>query len=323
MESMECVPTRGRAHGRSYDWVGTLVRDGKLDQAILMAVDGAEVEVDRWMRACMADRLAVMAMEHRDTALAVGARFRAFCADPNPYRLAAYCMDGFPGDLELSTRVESAWAWLQGQSDQAWQVELNLMCAMLAGDIAHPLERLEQSDPGHWSSEVTAVVYPLALAMGCPGMDPPSGSLLDAQLRWLAYGSGSEFCSVSWPGYGAAPWSRSPLPQADGVDFMRAFLCRAMGLAAPFPPSQLEVLGAARGTMLRRLGWVLGGQHRREYRHSALLAVACAEAFFLAGQPDDAARIYTGLMQAYPRHYRFKRELRGLVDESSVLDWVV
>lgn len=320
---MECVPAGARANTKMNDWIGSLVREGKLDQAIVRIAEGTDSKPDPWLRAQMAERLAGLALEHRDSLLSLEARARAFQADPNPYRLAAYCLDGFPGGLELATRLHAAWEWLQHQPDQAWQAELLLMCGMLTGDVDLPLERLDEAGPDGWQHDVSAVVYPLALVMGCPDLDPPAGSALDAQLRWLAYGAGTEFCSLSWPAYGTNPWNWSTLPQADGVDFMRSFLCRAMGTVAPDQRLRLEALGVASGAMSRRLGWVLGGQHRGQYRHSAMLATACAESYQLVGQPQTAAQILSAIKQAYPRHHRFTRELRVFVDESSVLDWVV
>jgi hypothetical protein len=61
----------------------------------------------------------------------------------------------------------------------------------------------------------------------------------------------------------------------------------------------------------RRVGTIVGNQHRRSYDRAAVLTVACAEALRLRGDEAAASTLVSDVRSRFPRHRAFQSEMES------------
>lgn len=313
-----------REHGRThpecfYEWVGLLVTNGDHQGAIAAAQEGVGQIVDGTARAMLADTLALLAHAGGDAALALDARRQAWRSSPSLRRLLLLCEQGDP---EAEEQVERLRAERRHFAAKSRELNTRLSCALelLCGEYDTAAERLGEAKAVGWSGadHPGSVVFPFMLAAGSALEGLPAGSVL-ADFWERMEGAAPRY---DFPPEGVladyAGWedeAASPAPRESYPAMLRAGLARC-----PATEEQRDrFLKLARSVARKRARHIVSNQLRQAYGRAAEAAVACAEAFYLAGRNKAGNDIIKGLREEFPRHSAFRRELQDLVSDSPLL----
>jgi hypothetical protein len=286
----------GAWHPEAYGaWIDHLRSTGDRAAAISAAREGLLRVEEPAERAALAERLAVFAREEESPELLREALRGAFRAAPSVGRLARlfFAIPAEERAAAASAELDEARRHSEGfpESLLAW-------LEMLRGEARNALRLLSNASPLGWSrsEHPGPVVAPALLWAASRAPSLPEGSAL-ARL---------------WRDADREP--ETP-PQAE-PDAPRALLREAL-LRVPLSATQAqEALDLCARAAERRARAIISNKHRRAYARAARLLVACTEAHYLAGSPQDGDHFLKTVRDELRRHHSFREELDRAVNAS-------
>jgi len=299
-----------------YEWVGVLVREGRLEEAVDAAKTGMERIGESANKASMADCLAELAARSKDIELALEARGKAWRSAPTLKRLLFLCSENSPEAEELDLRLHQQLDCLkQGQYEPG--IRLTCILELLCADYESPLLRLKESNALGWSNmnHPGVVVFPFLLH-AASGVDAPVAESVMEQL-WKEMGSGRpggpfEPQSVLMEYAGESP---SAAPSAS----LETLLLSVLKRHAPSDEDRLQFLKVALSVTCKRAEGIVSNKYRGAYRRAADAAVAAAEACSLFGRREKGTALLEALDEEFRRFSAFRKELREAIESSPVL----
>jgi hypothetical protein len=191
---------------------------------------------------------------------------------------------------------------------------------LLAGDSAAAVALIPKGEPRGWSNgeHPGAVVVPWLLVAGC-GKEPPDGSSLGA-----CWGE-VDHCASPYAAYGsleAADEDDDPLSEdaGDGApEPLSLTPALRAGMAALDAAARARLLAQGAALARARVEAIVSNRKRGAYERAARLWSAVHDAYVLAGQPDEGARLVADLRDRLSRYYRFRERLDAAVRRSAAV----
>lgn len=324
IEAIAALARRSKDLDAYLDWSRHEAQEGNLLEAVVALGEALEGLSKPAQRADVADRLATFAALTDQQELALCSRRLAWRLAPTAWRLRSLAQTA----LEVSPDPAEGFAGLMKeelQDQRSGELQPNEACAGLVEVFARDLEAAAQrlakassvgwSDAGHpgrW-------LFPVLLLAGAGAHEPPVHTILeelwqglDGIHRGYAFDLLAQDAASSW--VGEAVGVQPPEPSSLGD-----LAAMAVTLTMPEKEERQELLDACRTVTLARARHIVSNQFRRAYDHAAAVATACAEAFILAGAPEDGRGLLEQLQDEFPRHSSFRKSLRNHEDESAIL----
>jgi len=309
----------GAEHPEVYhDWVGVLVQQNRLQEAIEAAREGIQRIQDLSYRARLADRLALLAHTTHDVALAVEATRSAWRSAPTVVRLLLMVAAAErAGVTSVALEQES-----QGIRRGDWTHSDGLAChlLLLAGHYDDAIARFEQADAMGWGRAkhpgalvlsfllfaVTGeerLIDGTAIAALLAEFDAPERGYFDRRLLLDRLNTGGDT-------------GRHPFDQHQPY----SELLLAALQSHPVPErSRRKWLAIARNRIQNTTREVLEGQHRRGESMAAQWTIALAEALSVVESEEDALTFVADVRAQYGDYSVLMRTLDELQLESPLL----
>jgi len=333
--------TEGQKHPRAYlDWFAALEQEGK-HAAVLAAARQAldALPADLPIRAAIADHLCAAAAALHDPQTLLLGRWEAFAAKPTLARLLDL-REAAPTGEERMTWMHRAIGHIEATMARvgdgtavaypavaypavaytgaySWELDdlelparpgpvLLLHARLLAGDLeaAHRsvTDRPVLGWSGASSDQAVAVSFFLVLLSG-RSADALPPNLADLWSQSLGTGIGYGY-------YGAEGTLIRRLERVYAEHLAQGVLSGVLALS---PEQQQERLAWCLEVARRRVGAIVGNQHRKSYGKAATLTVACAEVLRARGEPSAARAFVAEIGGQFPRHRAFQDELKRAV----------
>ncbi len=316
----------GDDHPEAYhEWVGALVRLGRVNEAVRAAREGVGRIKDAAYRARLADRLASLAVATDDTSLAVEATRAAWRASPNEIRLLRLAAAAERADVLRSVLTLEAGTVLRPD----WPHSDALACRvlLLAGRHEEALTRFQRADALGWGrpDHAGSVVLPFVLLAATGHAIPPRGSALESLWSELDTPNRAYFDRRLLMDQLADMDSEEPTERQDAsaaLDNGRPYsdLLQESIENAPIPDAyRRRMLEVARQRVEEVVREILTGQHRRGHAVAAKLVVAVGEALALSASVDEGRTFVRAMRREYTRFATFKDELDHIRTASAIL----
>jgi hypothetical protein len=265
------------------------------DTEALFAVarDGMLHIDDLTERALFADRVSHLSLHSGDETLALTAKVQAFRATPTPKRL-----------LELLAFIpeEDIDAWSTRELEEARHRVLlpesvTTWLSLLRGDTKTALRYLQNASSLGWSrsEHPGKVAFPTLLLIGCGQLPPVRSSLYELLQSINATEDG--------------PSSSNAGSQQITASVVRHDLSME---------ERTSILEAVVKLAEKRIRAIISHQHKKAFGRAAQLSVACAEAYQLAGLPEEGNAFLAALLEEFRRHTSFREEAEKKRAASSI-----
>lgn len=316
---VELARERGHEHPAAYHhWVGRLVQEKRLLEALRAAQEGMERIVKSEPRARMAEIAAELADLVEKPSDALKARRAAFRVQPNARRLLSLCLHGMPNKKTLRNRLKTELRHAEG-SDNPPSPRVMALLDLLCGDTQMALSALEDSAILGWSENdhPGQLVFPALLLIGAGQNAPSERSILGKLWQRIDWLLGLQEQSQR---------ERLEILRTCGLDGLadRPMSCKDM--LEPTLTNLRIGRERRRGILLKvqeiareRVQQIVSNRYRGAYERACLVAVACAEAFVLAEEREQGLTLLEEIRKAFPNHRAFQRELKSMQNGSVVL----
>lgn len=314
----ELARERGPGNPEAYhQWVAALVRDGKLKKAAFAAREAAERIDDGEDRAAMAEVWAELCQRLEHPREVLTARRLAFRAAPNTRRLLEYCAEGEPSQNTMRQRLKAELDYAE-TCENAPSPRLMAVLDLLLGQVELALESLEDSSVIGWSRKDHPghVSFPALLIVGTNTI--PKNESVMARL-WSQLDTVLSLKSDDEAGGGEVFQACGLQRPEKSPSSFRAVLEPVLARLRLSAKRRAELLEGLKRVTLRRVQSIVENRFRGAYERASLVAVACAEAFFLAGDEEAGLELLKVTRQDFPRHRAFHKELSELQNDSPLL----
>jgi tetratricopeptide (TPR) repeat protein len=334
----ELARREGRDDPQNYhEWLDALLDADRREDAVAAAREAVGAVAEPWKKARLADRLTTLALDMGDEALALEAGRTAWRSLPSPRRLTRLC--GVVGRDGESLRSSLAAEREAARSDEFQPGDrLAAILDLLLGDLDSAMNRLERAPALGWGGgdHPGRIVFPCAMLAAAGLAAPPERSVLavfwkeidgcvdlddfpvDESDRLDDPGPGASTVPAGSPVPGGSPApSGSPAPgdpaaaAAGSTDppTLSDLLSASLGRLDLAPAARRRVVERLRGIVETRVDAIVSNRHRRAYLRAARLAAAWAEGAALAGNSHSGQEFLKTLLERFPRHSAFKREI--------------
>ena len=305
----------GKTHPRAFlDWIAALTAEERY-RDVMQAVETAQrvLVADLPIRAAIADYLYEAARQLGDSGRAAAARWEAFYAKPQLFRL----LDLWESTPEPSARVELMQrAAKRIQAHLARKLPFSPHVDSLGGDDAEIHAPQTRSTLAHAYllamdfQSVHQIACEKANVLGWTDANNPQGLVVISFLG-LACGKTPD----GFPPNLSLLWDTA-LKNSVGFYENEALLSRLKAAHGEMfnhgsLGSEAEtLLSWCLGTAKKRAASIVLNQYRRSYWKAATLITAGAEVLRLAGREREAQELISEMANQFPRHRAFQAELR-------------
>ncbi|MDF1665745.1 MAG: hypothetical protein P1V97_28560 [Planctomycetota bacterium] len=314
----ELARERGPGNPEAYhQWIAALIREDNLKKAAFAAREASERIENAEERAAMGEVWAELSVRLSHPRDVLNARRLAFRASPSTRRLLEYCSEGEPAQNTMRQRLKAELEYAE-TCEKAPSPRLMAVLDLLLGQVELALESLEDSSVIGWSRKDHPghISFPALLIVGTNSI-PKSESVMArlwSQLDTiLSLKDEDELPSAAiFRACGLTPPSKTP-------SSFRALLEPILERLRLSAKRRAELLEGLKRITLRRVQSIVENRFRGAYERASLVTVACAEAFFLAGDEEAGLELLKVTRQDFPRHRAFHKELSELQNDSPLL----
>ncbi|MCM8532106.1 MAG: hypothetical protein NE330_13165, partial [Lentisphaeraceae bacterium] len=289
-----------------YDLVAYYVKDNKLKEAEDAARSGIEKIAVTHQKAVLADWLAELEEKDGHHEAAIDARKQAWRFEPTQERLVNWFNNN--GKVISNDELEAEIVFLRKQGNPRF-VRLVCMLELLIGEYDLPRKALITADPLGWrpESHPGEIVLPFLLIAGAGVTDIPE----ESSLKFVSEEMKSIF--IRWQAHLISGKKSQELHTY--LDYLKESLERN-----PVAEDQKDTfLATARTAILDRIRAVVTEGLDHLFPSVAHLAVAFAEACFLAGHEEQGLKLINNIRNMYIRQTSLRNEIKTLFNLSPVL----